>query len=82
MKVWDTSESQAPVVSLSGHPDAVFDVSACPTNTDVLASCGRKGSFIIWDLRTTGQNLIGTEGRIIKFEKDSSIDFQHRESQP
>ena len=53
MKVWDFTFADPPV-TLDGHPDAVYDVSCSPTEPNLLATCGRRGVLILWDLRNRG----------------------------
>ena len=53
MRLWDLASPQLPVV-LDGHMDAVFDVSCCPSEANLLASCGRKGTLMLWDVRARG----------------------------
>ena len=55
MKIWDLSQLQQAVVTLSGHMEPVFDVSSCPSDVNLLASCGRKGVLVLWDLRNQGK---------------------------
>ncbi len=65
MKLWDlsslpqqqTAPPPAAVVTLNGHPDAVYDLAATPLEPHLLASCGRKGALILWDIRAQGKLL-------------------------
>lgn len=60
VRLWDISSSasfsssldRGPVLTLQGHPDAVYDFSVTPINSNLLASCGRNGSLVLWDLRS------------------------------
>ena len=54
MKLWDLSCLASPPITLEGHLDAVFDVSCSPTDSNVLATCGRKAAILIWDVRAGG----------------------------
>lgn len=49
VKIWDLTLSQ-PVCTLEGHPDTVYDISCSPTDPRLIATCGRKGALILWDI--------------------------------
>ncbi|KAJ4834190.1 hypothetical protein Tsubulata_018880 [Turnera subulata] len=50
VKVWDAEEEKCTAV-LNGHTGSVKSLCPHPTNSDVLISGSRDGSFAIWDLR-------------------------------
>ncbi|CAK7328115.1 unnamed protein product [Dovyalis caffra] len=50
IKVWDAQEKKCTGV-LMGHTGSVKSLSPHPTNSDILTSASRDGSFAIWDLR-------------------------------
>ncbi|KAJ6751589.1 hypothetical protein OIU85_002061 [Salix viminalis] len=50
IKVWDAQEKKCAGI-LMGHTGSVKSVSPHPTNSDLLISASRDGSFAIWDLR-------------------------------
>lgn len=54
VRLWDLSSpaAQGPAVTLKGHPDAVYDMSATSSHPNLLVSCGRKGALMLWDLRS------------------------------
>ena len=53
VKIWDLTLSQ-PVCTLEGHPDTVYDISCSPTDPRLIATCGRKGALILWDIAAKG----------------------------
>ena len=54
MRIWDLSFTR-PAAVLEGHPDVVYDVSCCSAESHLLATCGRKGVVILWDVRSRGE---------------------------
>ena len=54
VRIWDLSFT-GPATVLEGHPDVVYDVSCCPAESRLLATCGRKGVVILWDVRSRGE---------------------------
>ncbi|KAJ6965700.1 denticleless protein [Populus alba x Populus x berolinensis] len=50
IKVWDAQEKKCTGI-LMGHTGSVKSLSPHPTNSDLLISASRDGSFAIWDLR-------------------------------
>lgn len=56
VRLWDltSSSERRAAITLKGHPDAVYDVSATPSDANLLISCGRKGALVLWDLRGPG----------------------------
>ncbi|GAV70234.1 WD40 domain-containing protein [Cephalotus follicularis] len=50
IKVWDPQEKKCTVV-LSGHTGSVKSLCSHPTNSDLVISGSRDGSFAVWDLR-------------------------------
>jgi WD40 repeat protein len=58
VQLWDLSspstQSGQSTITLKGHPDAVYGITASPSDPNLLISCGRKGSLVLWDLRGQG----------------------------
>ncbi|XP_019442529.1 PREDICTED: denticleless protein homolog isoform X2 [Lupinus angustifolius] len=50
MKVWDVQEKKC-IGVLMGHTGSVKSMSSHPTNSDIIVSGSRDGSFRFWDLR-------------------------------
>ncbi|KAF5198407.1 Denticleless protein-like protein [Thalictrum thalictroides] len=50
IKVWDTERREC-VGILTGHTGSVKSICPHPSNTDLLVSGSRDGSFALWDLR-------------------------------
>ncbi|CAL0317293.1 unnamed protein product [Lupinus luteus] len=50
MKVWDVQEKKC-IGVLVGHTGSVKSMSSHPTNSDIIVSGSRDGSFRFWDLR-------------------------------
>ncbi|WCJ21070.1 Transducin/WD40 repeat-like superfamily protein [Euphorbia peplus] len=50
IKLWDVQEKKCTGVLL-GHTGSIKSICSHPTNSDVLVSGSRDGSFAIWDLR-------------------------------
>ncbi|GMI67083.1 hypothetical protein like AT3G27640 [Hibiscus trionum] len=50
IKVWDAQDNKCTGV-LTGHTGSVKCLSSHPTNSDLVVSGSRDGSFAIWDLR-------------------------------
>ncbi|XP_065878395.1 uncharacterized protein [Euphorbia lathyris] len=50
IKLWDVQEKKCTGV-LMGHTGSIKSICSHPTNSDVLVSGSRDGSFAIWDLR-------------------------------
>ncbi|KAE8665681.1 hypothetical protein F3Y22_tig00112530pilonHSYRG00126 [Hibiscus syriacus] len=50
IKVWDTQDKKCTGV-LMGHTGSVKCLNSHPTNSDLIVSGSRDGSFAIWDLR-------------------------------
>lgn len=53
VRVWDLSSSpRREVIALKSHPNAVYGISSAgQTEPNLLASCGREGALLLWDLR-------------------------------
>ena len=56
VKIWDLTLSQ-PVCTLEGHPDVVYDITCCPADPRIIATCGRKGTLILWDIAAKGMDM-------------------------
>ena len=57
VRLWDLScptTGGHSTVTMREHPDAVYDLTATPSDPNLLISCGRKGSLVLWDLRSQG----------------------------
>ncbi|WJX70227.1 hypothetical protein P8452_54358 [Trifolium repens] len=50
VKIWDVQEKKCLGV-LTGHTGSVKSFCSHPTNSDIIVSCSRDGSFRLWDLR-------------------------------
>ncbi|XP_050221272.1 uncharacterized protein LOC126671539 [Mercurialis annua] len=50
IKIWDAQEKKC-VGVLMGHTGSIKSMCSHPTNSDILVSGSRDGSFAIWDLR-------------------------------
>ena len=63
VQLWDLRRLHAPVHTLHGHHDAVFNVSFAPFSSDIIASCAADRRVHIWDLARIGDlPLEGEEG--------------------
>ena len=60
VRIW-TTETQREVVALGGHTASIKSVSYKPDNENVLASAGRDGAIMIWDLRDTLRGSSGAQ---------------------
>lgn len=43
--------------TLEGHPDVVYDITCCPADPRIIATCGRKGALILWDIAAKGMDM-------------------------
>ncbi|PSS30362.1 Denticleless protein [Actinidia chinensis var. chinensis] len=55
IKLWDALEKKC-IATLMGHTGTVKSVCCHPTNSDLIVSGSRDGSFALWDLRCANQN--------------------------
>ncbi|XP_074310893.1 uncharacterized protein LOC141646824 [Silene latifolia] len=55
VKVWDVEQKKC-TGELKGHTGSVKSICSHPTNTDIVVSGSRDGSFALWDLRCKHQN--------------------------
>ncbi|GFY87221.1 transducin/WD40 repeat-like superfamily protein [Actinidia rufa] len=54
IKLWDALEKKC-IATLMGHTGTVKSVCCHPTNSDLIVSGSRDGSFALWDLRCANQ---------------------------
>ncbi|KAI8881530.1 hypothetical protein K501DRAFT_222721 [Backusella circina FSU 941] len=47
--LWDLRHTQVPERTMSGHTDAILDLSWCRQDSDLLLSCGKDGKTMIWN---------------------------------
>ncbi|KAJ4729284.1 denticleless protein-like [Melia azedarach] len=66
IKIWDAEEKKC-ISALMGHTGSIKSLCSHPTNSDLLVSGSRDGSFAIWDLRCnisskskSGESRIGS----------------------
>ncbi|GFZ19042.1 transducin/WD40 repeat-like superfamily protein [Actinidia rufa] len=55
IKVWDAQQKKC-IATLMGHTGTVKSVCSHHTNSDLVVSGSRDGSFVLWDLRCAKQN--------------------------
>ncbi|XP_062106922.1 uncharacterized protein LOC133818199 [Humulus lupulus] len=78
MKVWDVQEKKCTAVLL-GHTGSVKSMSPHPTNSEIIASGSRDGSFSLWDMRCDAKSLSRREERCIS--STASVNGAHLSSQ-
>jgi WD40 repeat protein len=55
LRVWDiesSSTNSEPILALSGHKDAIFNISTVPGDASLIVSSGADNIVRLWDLRT------------------------------
>ncbi|XP_044467001.1 denticleless protein homolog [Mangifera indica] len=64
IKVWDAQEKKC-IGVLMGHTGSVKSLCSHPTNSDIVVSGSRDGSFALWDLRCSTSSKRSGESRLV-----------------